>query len=352
MIFRAAGCRFAASSGIRTTAILCAYLFATFSLTACNQGVPPAAKDRTIAPGTRVVLLVTSQTDPRQAAMIGGAARVAAERPNLKLEVAQIRPVADYAREFDEILKSQPAVIVIPSANERILAEIRQATLKTGIVLITYGETNDPPERVGIFGHVSTDRAAAAELLGRELSNFGSERKSYVLVQSAADARNGVTDRFRSGVGSRVGPVLLSDATYGDSNFSGPDAIRSLLAQFPNTTLAVTLDESLWLESPPGLLLGEHQVMATLGVSPLLWGAVREHKCIAMVGVLDGDIGEAIVRMVFGALLATEKGPLFRAIPNEVVTPDLLERFEHRYAAAAGMPVQRLNATTQPASNP
>ncbi|MFN0136044.1 MAG: hypothetical protein ACKVS9_08005, partial [Phycisphaerae bacterium] len=340
---------------LRRIACAFAYLIAASLLTACNQGAPPPAKSRNIAPGTRALLLVIDQTDACEIAMICGARRVAAEHPNLILEVAEVPLTADYGREFEETLKRQPAVVIVPASDDPRMLAARQVTLKTGIVLITYGDSNDPPERVGIFGHISTDRAAAAEMLGHELSNFASERKSYVLAQSAADARRGIGDRFRSGVGTRVGPTLLSDATYAESATSGPsgpDAIRALLKQFPNTTLAITLDASPWLAEPPAKLLGERQVMATVGASPALWPALRQRKCIAMVGVMDGQVGEAIMRLAFGALLATEKGPAFRAIPNELVTTDLLERFAHRYAAAAGMSAAQLLPDLPAASQP
>jgi ABC-type sugar transport system substrate-binding protein len=189
--------------------------------------------------------------------------------------------------------------------------------------------------------HVALRLDAAAEDLGRSLSNYAAPRKAFILLhhRERDDASRERYERFAAGLAAQAELVQVAgiDATGKDP----VNLINASLDQFPNTKLVVTLECDLWLR-PAAVTVrpGVHYV--SLDAPPALWRDVKSGRALALIGLIDGDIAQAALSLI-SELATTARRPVpQRSVDYTVVTPDNLNQFAAEYAQSVGLPVTAL----------
>jgi len=317
------------------------YLISWSLLTGCEHEAERAPRNLP-AGGLWISVVTPSEYAPDWPAVSGGARRYLETTPTVSGECVAARAnetVTAFAQRF---LDRKPAAVVllVPSREAaEPLARIVRAAL---VPLVTVGE--ELPDGVAA-GHVAVFQGEAAETLAAALPSVVGTGLSYVLVRKGAPAEGTerVSDRFMSVARQNPSPRLLA-ADEGDGVNNVAAAVSRLLAQYPRTSLVVTLDPAVWLDPPLGWEAGLAQVspsyrFATLSAAPRLWAALgtpqRPGRAAALVGALDGERGFAAAELAVRIALNPET-PRRRIIPTELVTAATLADFARRYSQAAG----------------
>jgi ABC-type sugar transport system substrate-binding protein len=335
---------------------LCAYVFVMSAVIGCER--PPAATGNVARPsqGRLIVLIGPAESSPQREGIWGGARRVLRKYPSLRLETVPLRDDSGAAlsRAVRDALSDEPSAVCLYVSDPAAAHPAASEVVASGTILVTMGT---PCGVAGTYGHVQVDLAAGAELLGDHLEEIAGGKQSYVLLHrhgaSPVDTR--CYERFMRKARSRHGISLLEEQNIAESQQPASALLRAMFARFRYAGLAVTLDPTPWLRSPPAELLGRNARFATLGAVPALWPYLRSGEAAALAGPLDGEIGSLAVELALIGITESGKTGMVRTVQAELVTPGTLDDFARRYAEAADLDLNEfLPATTasQPATPP
>jgi hypothetical protein len=198
-----------------------------------------------------------------------------------------------------------------------------------------------------VYGQVCADWPQGAEQLADALPEITS-RRSFVLLHH--DGRDELATRcyrrFKTEADTLADMHLLKQVNQAQQKAASTATARSLVALFPNAGLVVTLDDALWMHSERGWFtklraINPHVQYVALSSAPQLWRDLgtpgAPGVCAALVGPVEGRLGYEAVRIAWRPLIAErEPDGVLRFIDCELITPETLPDFAHRYAKAAG----------------
>jgi ABC-type sugar transport system substrate-binding protein len=330
---------------------LLAYLSILAAVTGCDRTPDTPKIGNPPAPGDLIVLIGPPRSDPRSPGIAGGVRSSLAQYPTLRLETSTPSDSSADAllRAADRALAMSARAVCLYVGDPAVARPAAERIASSGTILVTMGERCD---RVGTFGHVQVDLAGGAELLGKHLAEIAGSKRAYLLVhnQGASDPETHRYERFMQHARRQYQMTLLEERNASETEQPAAELLRAMFRRFRHAGLAVTLNPRPWLESKPAELLGRDARFATLGAAPPLWPALRSGEAAALVGPLDGEIGSLAAELALTGLTESRKAGLLRIVSCELVTPDTLDDFAQRYAAA-GIDLSELRAAG-PASRP
>jgi ABC-type sugar transport system substrate-binding protein len=327
---------------------ICAYFIMTAGVIGCDRQPAVPAGDKPPPPGQLIVLIGPGPAGPEWPAIAGGARRFIEEQcPSLRLETATpaTGTAAALLRAVDESLSKDPRAICLyvtdPAAARPAVSKI----IASGAILVTMGVACDV---AGVFGHVQVDPTGAAELLGERLPEIAGGKRSYVLLhrRGATPVDTHCYERFMRKARSSYSITLLEEQNAAEAEQPATELLQAMFTRFRYAGLAVTLDPTPWLATPPAALPGDNARFATLGAAPALWPYLRSGAAAALVGPVDGEIGSRAAELALVGIADSGEAGLVRAVRNELVTPETLGDFARRYAEAAGLDVNELLSGT------
>ncbi len=340
--------------GRRSVAAL-AYLLIPIALTGCKRDPASLVGGTPLPPDALVAIIGPYQAHPNWQGIRGGALRYG-QRPSvncLAIAPKNGEPAA-LAAVVDEIIKKSPLAVCLCVEDPDAARPAAQRIVRQGILLVTIGR---PLEGVSTYGHVDVNWPGAAALLGKNLDSIAAGRRSYVLIHERDKDRNASLcyARFTAGARTRSTLKLLEERNAAGSERSQQELVEELRRKFRHVGLVVTLSSEAWVSLQPWMKLPVENRFATLSAPPLLWSRLRSGEAAALAGPLDGEIGYAAVDLAVIGLMGIPGTPRERTLQCELVTPDTLEDFARRYAAAANLDLADLlplAPATRPASQP
>lgn len=338
-----------------------AALLPVASFSGCKNDPDGYGAQRALGKGTLVAVIGPSESHPNWPAIGGGAFLAARTLPNVDCFAAlpQAGETASSDAFLDRILARNPAAAIICNDSPTVTGDIVRRLAQAGLLTVTIGARTDDPS---VFGHVAVAWPPAAELLGEQLPklagdppnpNLPTVGPSYILIhrRSAGGVDAECYVRFAAAV-SRM--TLLRAVDVATAGRPAQQVVADLLSTFPSTRLIVTLDPQPWLDLRPRFKLPEANRFATLGAAPRLWPRLESGEAAALVGPLDGDIGQTAFNLAVSGLMRIPEARRYPMIPCELITPQTLPDFARRYAEAAGLPLEQLRpfgAESVPTSN-
>ena len=212
------------------------------------------------------------------------------------------------------------------------------AAEQNGVTVVTI-DRNIPRDRAA--NHVDIHLPAAAEQLGRDLSQLSEGRQAFILIhhRDRDPEANRRYARFRTGLSAQSEMVMVGEA---DATGRDPVAmLNQLLELYPGTALVVTLESDLWL-LPEAKSIRDDVRYITLDASPALWPDLKTGRALALIGPVDGEIGEAALSLV-ADLATSAKRPLpNRVVECRIVSKSNLSEFAAAYAESVGVPPEKL----------
>ncbi len=333
-----------------------AYLLLSVALTGCERSPTSASGARIGSTEVLVYLIGPSGYCPRWPAIAGGAERCAQQLPYLRFEAVRLYggTPGQSSTTLTDILGKKPFAICLYVTDPVAARPIAEQILADGPVLVTMGV---PIDGIKVFAHVDPCVANAAELLGENLIKIAAGRTSYLLLHdNGKDAlATRCYRRFMTAAGAQYALTLLEQRSAADPETSPPQILAQMVKRFHRARLVVTLSPEVWLTVPPEVVLKKQTRFATLGAFPELWPHLRSGWALALVGPLDGEIGYAAMELVLAAITKSREFGTQRFILPELVTPQTLDDFARRYAAAAGLDLADLIPTSDgvpPTSGP
>lgn len=288
------------------------------------------------APTGRVLLLSPARPDPGWPFVARGAAHYFEQLHRISFQHADLSdgPVISYGVRVDECLQPPPDVVILPVTDHNIGRSVARRISRTGTPLITYGLAVDVP---GVYGHVEVDWVSGVGALARRLPEFVAPHQSYLLIHEAGRSRLGTRryDRFMGEARRQFG-VRLLDETSLAPGASQRDAIRELIQRFKHAGLLVSLAPDYWWTASQRELAEVGRPLATVAAPPSLWPLLDRGQAVALVGVLDGQIGRAAAELALRTLAGSADAVEPPLIGSELITPETLPDFGRRYAEAVG----------------
>jgi len=343
-------------------ALALSYLTALIAVTGCKQSPADRLGPDVPAEGDLIALIGPDRSDPRGPAIAGGARRFIASYPTLRLDtfLPADNTHGTLMRIVDKTLAAEPRVVCLYVTNPALGCSVARKILKHNVAVVTIGLTVDIDQ---VFGHVHTDEAGAAELLGEHLMQIAAARRSYLFVhrRSASAHDEKCYARFMAKARFHHALTLLEERDAAAFQQPAGAIIRALFARFRHAGLAVTLDPTPWLETPPAQLLGREASFATCGAAPALWPYLKSGQAAALAGPIDGEIGALAAEIALIAMTDERQAGLVRGVQSELVTRASLDHFSRRYAEAAGTALDELvgpplatepTTTSAPAQHP
>ncbi|MBW7905818.1 MAG: sugar ABC transporter substrate-binding protein [Phycisphaerae bacterium] len=320
------------------------------STAACDR---PA--DRTTGPPPRVYSIAVvgpTATHPQWPAISRGALKAAERYGNAR--VLTSAPLTASAEALDvavrEALAAKPDAVCLYVLNPEAVEAAIPLLVESGALVVTMGAGI---ANSSFFGHVDSNIPGGAELLGERLDVIADGGRSYVLVhESGANTlATQCADRFNLGIREHYGLQRLDERNASQSTRAAHELIREMLDQFPNVAMVVTFNADAWLAVQPDVLLGPRTRFATMPATPELWPWVRSGRAAALVGPVDGEIGDLAVELAMNGLTSERGGGGVRVVRSELVNARNLDDFARRYAEAAGTTVaELLRAAAKPES--
>jgi ABC-type sugar transport system substrate-binding protein len=249
------------------------------------------------------------------------------------------------AMTLPDVLREKPFAICLYVTDPVAARPIAEQIVAGGPVLVTMGV---PLDGIKVFAHVDPCVAKAAELLGENLLKITAGRTSYLLLHDNGKDTLATRcyRRFMGAAGEQYALTLLEQRSAAGSDASPPQTLAQMMKRFHRAGLVVTLSPEVWLTVPPEAVLKEQTCFATLGAVPELWPQLRSGRALALVGPLHGEIGYAALELVSAAFTKSREFGTQRFILPELVTPQTLDDFARRYAAAAGLDLADLIRTS------
>lgn len=315
-----------------------AYLLLSVVLTGCERSPTSASGTRIGSTEVLVYLIGPGGDCPQWPAIAGGAKRCAQQLPYMRFEAVRLYggTPGQSSTTLPDVLGKKPFAICLYVTDPVVARPIAEQILADGPVLVTMGV---PIDGIKVFAHVDPCVANAAGLLGENLIKIAAGRQSYLLLhENGKDAlATRCYGRFMAAAGAQYTLTLLEQRSAADPETSPPQILAQMVKRFHRAGLVVTLSPEVWLTVPPEAVLKEQTCLATLGAFPELWPHLRSGRALALVGPLDGEIGYAAMEMVSAAFTKSREFGTQRFILPELVTPETLDDFARRYAAAAGL---------------
>jgi ABC-type sugar transport system substrate-binding protein len=312
------------------------YLLAGTTFIGCRRGPegPPAPPS---APRAATIVLVgPPETDPISAAVVGGALKAAAGFPGIVAEA--VTPVASTAPAIEAAVNAalvgKPAAVGLWVDESQIGAGSIDRILAARVPLVTLGTR---PAREAV-GQVAIDWAGAAALLGERLPEALGDRRSYVLIHEDGHSplASSVYASFRSAARRHFSLALLDERKAPGAE-AAREAIRKSLDRFRHAGLVVTLAPDAWLAAGGEFALANGPRFITLSTAPPLWPRLRNGEAAALAGPVAGEVGKAAMELMLKAALGELDDEVVRYVPCELVTPETLDDFAARYAAAGDL---------------
>jgi hypothetical protein len=307
----------------------------------CERSGPPGSAPR----GRAVAVIGAAETHPQWPAMRGGALRYFDAVGALR--ATYFAPTLDTSDSLRNTvlraLQDQPDIVCLQVSDPLTADAAIRLILERGVLLVTFGEgvTNR-----GVAAQVTVDWPGGAELLADNLERTAGGRRSYLLLHdSASEVGARCYNRFAMSARRNSDLVLLEERDLADSSSSAPRLIETLLDRFSHAGLLVTLTPDVWLNPNVGWRADLRRLNAgfrivTLSAAPVLWTRLgtpsRPGEMAALAGPLDGEIGYAVAQAAGRLLLSATPPPPVQQIACELVTPETLPTFAHRYALSAG----------------
>lgn len=304
-----------------------------------------------------VIMVGPAASHPQSRALAGGA-RIAADRHgNTKLEFSTPDGATSEAlgRAVRAALDLKPDAVCLWVASPETVEPVLPGLIESNVLVVTMG-TSVPNS--SFFGHVDANIQGGAEMLGERLDVIADGGRSYVLLHEAGTntLATQCRDRFNYGIRQHYGVQLLDERNAGSTTTPAHELVREMVTRFPNVAMVITFSADAWLAAPPAETLGPRTRFATMPATPELWPWLRSGQAAALVGPIDGQIGELAVEMAMTGLTSDRReGGGTRVVRAELVNARNLEDFAGRYAAAAGSTPEELGkapAIQAPASAP
>jgi hypothetical protein len=278
-------------------------------------------------------------------AVVGGARAAGQRYLNLRIEFVTSASADPNAEQLiSDALGRAPRVVAfvsdVPPPADRF-AELRDRVARAGAAFITADAL--PLDESGA-AHVFVDMGGGAEALGRHLDTFAGGGRSYLLFHEVGTdsdpRRNARRDRFLEQARSVSSMQRLNDWQALRWPAENVGAAVAALDLYPHASLLVSLDATVRPETLGAGHSGRR--WALLGATPDLWPRVYSGEVVAVAGVIDGEIGSAVVELAaqLAANVAEDAGG--RSVLSELVTRGTLDDFARRYAEAAGSSVEEL----------
>lgn len=306
-----------------------------------NPSGPPPADD---APAI-LILIGHQPRDPQWTGIVGGAERTASHYPNLTVRdltpplgsLAGQRPLINQA-----VAKGADLIAVHTGGSDPEPLPVAWLQGK-GVRLITFGAVQ--PQTDGAAPHVAVGLVDGVERLAESLPTLMGDSRSFVLLH--AGGRSEVDDRclsrFNREITRQERLRQLTQRSVVNHNKPPGALVREMLEQFRAAPMVVALDPAPWV-GPAPLRLPPEVRFVTISAAPALWPYVRQGQAAALVGPIDGEIGQQVVEIAAQMVLDSDDVPRYRLVPVELVTAENLDDFERRYRRAADLP-----ATVAPA---
>jgi ABC-type sugar transport system substrate-binding protein len=328
------------ADGSRVGVLSCFILVA--AIMGCER-VPPPGSGTIPSEGDLVVLIGPARPNPRWVGIAGGARLFMQDYPQLRLKSAapSDNSALTLSRIIDAALNDNPRAICLFVRDPVVARPAIDKILAQTTIVVTMGVDTKVP---GVFGHVHLDMPAGAELLAEHLSEIAAGKRSYVLLHYYGTTPTGTRcyERFMRRMRAQPGLTLLEERNAGEAEQPPAELVRAMFARFRHAGLAVTLDPGPWLSASPAELLGGEARFATLGAPRALWPYLRSGEAAALVGSLDGEIGSLAVELALAGITERFTPGQVRIVDSELVTPENLDGFARRYAAAAGFELSEL----------
>ncbi len=285
----------------------------------------------------RVVVISPEAAGPRWPAIRAGLERTLSAYEGLRIEWRTVAPAtpAAVARVLDAERRSRRMAdgIVIYWPARLGSDPLPESFSPDRRVVVVIGPRRVPP---GVYGLVRVAWAAGADRLAESLHELRGRPKSVLLLHKAGcePQERRLRDRFLLAL-RKAGRVTLLD----EADLCGADgvagAIRPLVARFAHAGVLVSLDGRVWDDPEALRAVRPEMPIATLGADPRLWSLMQRGRVVALVGPLDGRIGEAAGELLVSGLADGTPGTHTRTIECELVRPETFEDFVRRYRRAA-----------------
>lgn len=319
------------------------YFVLVAAIMGCERSSPIPESGTIPSEGDLIVLIGPARPNPRWVGIAGGARLFMESYPQLRLKAAapSDNSAQTLSRIIDAVLTDNPSAICLFVRDPVVARPTINRILAQATILVTMGVDSDVP---GVFGHVHVNTPGGAELLAEHLTEIAGGKRSYVLLHRHGTTPTGTRcyERFMRRMRARPGLTLLEERNAGRAEQPPTELVRAMFARFRHAGLAVTLDPGPWLSAPPAELLGSEARFATLGATPALWPYLRSGQAAALVGSLDGEIGSLAVELALAGITERFEPGQVRIVDSELVTPETLDDFARRYAAAAGFELGEL----------
>lgn len=306
------------------------------ALPACERSpLPTAGRASGRLKRARVVVIAPGSAGPRWPAVRAGVRQALGSYEGLRIKWRTVTPATPAALagvlEHEATRTADGVVIYWPA---RLDSEpLPESFAPDRQIVVVIGPRRVPP---GVYGLVRVAWAAGADRLAERLHTLRGDPKSLLLLHRAGCQAWGrrLRDRFMLALGKQGRVALLDEADLcGADDAAG--AIRPLVTRFAHAGVLVSLDGRVWDEPGAWQAVPARMPIATLGADPRLWPLMRAGRAVALVGPLDGKIGEAAGALLVSGLADGTPGPHVRTIECELVRPETLDDFVRRYQQAA-----------------
>lgn len=286
------------------------------------------------AAGAQIVFVGPPQDDPRSEPILAGARRIAGGIDYLRFEFVS-PPATDKAQNIkavrDAMTSGAAGVCVYLTAADE-LAPLAKEIQSSATVLVTMGQQ---PTGITPYTHVNIDLPGGAELIAENLARCAEGRKTYALVdeRSRSTISRACYERF---ISHRPGISEMTQVDERDAFAAGQPTstiISEIVGNFRSTSIVVTLSPEVWLSSNPPYALDEGRRFVTLSAVEPLWSRLRSGEAAALVGPIDGEIGEAAINAVLRGVAHETTGTPVRTVPCHFVTRENLDDFAEKYRA-------------------
>ncbi len=285
----------------------------------------------------RVVVICATPDDPRWPAIRAGLTRSLGAYDGLRIEWRSLQTPspAKLTTMLHTLRRNQPSpdavVIYWPARLEA--PPLPETFSPDRQIVVVIGPQQAPP---GVYGLVRVAWAAGAETLAARLHELPGKPQSLLLLHGAACGPWGqrLRDRFLLAL-RKAGRVVVLDQAETCGATPPRQTVAALTQRFPHAGVLVSLRRELW--DMPGVLeaLRPQMRIATLGADPQLWPLLRSGRLTALVGPVDGQIGQAAGELVISGLADGLPGPHVRTIECDLIEAATLRAFQRRYTHAA-----------------